>query len=261
MEYKSLIERCLKEARKRVLGLEGGDADLGRGAFGDRTYRVDRESELAVLKVLEEELPDVSVISEESGTLRRGEVTALIDPIDGSVNAVRGVPVYSVALAIAEGPLFRDVVSSGVIDVVHGDTFLAERDHGAYLNERRMHVSRRGLEDGEIFVNLSFERGYTERLAPLLESVRHLRALGSAALETAYVAAGIGDAYVSITPRLRPFDCLPSLLMVIEAGGCVKMLNYKLDEIPLDAKRGIAYVAANSEHLADAILPLVGDVS
>ncbi|MCD6511368.1 MAG: inositol monophosphatase [Thaumarchaeota archaeon] len=258
MKYKSLIERCLKEARAEVLGLKERGVALGRGAFGDRTYRIDRVSELAILKVLEEELPDASVVSEELGTVEKGEVTVLIDPIDGSVNSIRGVPIYSIAIAVAEGRRFGDVVSSGVMDVVHGDIFMAGRGEGAYLNGRRIRVSERGLEDGLIFVNPSLKPGDARMLAPLLERARHPRSLGSAALETAYVAAGIGDAYVSPAPRLRPFDCLPSLLLVIEAGGYVKTLNFRLEDIPLSTKMGIAYIAANGKALAEEISALVG---
>ena len=257
MKYRSLIERCLKEAREKVLGLKERGMDFGKGAFGDRTYRIDRVSEEAILEVIEEEIPDASIISEELGVRRRGMPFVLMDPIDGSENSVRGVPIYSIALAIAEGPLFKDIVSSGVMDVIHGDIFIAEKGKGAYLNGRRMNVSNKGIEDGVIFINPSFGKGEAKRLIPLLERAGHLRALGSAALETAYVAAGIGEAYVSLGPRLRPFDCLPSLLMVLEAGGYVKTFGSKLEEIPLDRGR-IEYIATNGKALAESILDLVG---
>ncbi len=246
-----LIE--LFDAAERVaeqLRLSGEAAQpLTRGSFGDLTYRIDKEVETAIIKVVKKHLPDSLIISEEAGLIGdiNGSPLVLIDPVDGSTNASHSVPLYSSAVTIVDGYRFRDVAAAGVVDIVHGDRIISNERGKVTINGRPAHPSSAKSLD-RAYVNLNIKAGDIggtgEWLMSLLRKIRYPRFLGSAALETAYVAAGISNAYIQLAPNLRTFDCIGALHLVKEAGGWIECLNTNLDSVDLRKPERFAYVAA-----------------
>jgi myo-inositol-1(or 4)-monophosphatase len=234
---------------KRTAGLS-----LGRGAFGDTTYEVDRSVETRVLDLVSARLPPTTVISEERGIVSRpsAKLTLLMDPVDGSTNAKREVSVYSTSIAIAEGPLFSDIFAAGVIDHVRRRIVWGRK--GAVYEDWKLAHPSSELDLKESVVAFDSKLYMVPRpelvgLATAMSATKYPRVLSTAALETACVASGRLDAFVAPFGDLRSFDCLPSLFLVKEAGGAIDVRASSLDSIPLDGSQRVNYIAAANAKL------------
>ncbi len=136
-----LLADLASAVQRAVSHLSGDPAEiLGRGADGAPSSRLDRVAEAAVLERLEERHERVNVLSEEAGFVDRGgDALLVLDPVDGTHNALRGVPAYSVSLAVGRGRL-SDVEEGLVRDLVSGATYHAAKGRGATLDGRPIHV-------------------------------------------------------------------------------------------------------------------------
>ncbi|HVH51667.1 MAG TPA: inositol monophosphatase family protein, partial [Gaiellaceae bacterium] len=135
------------------------EAVIGRGLGGDDTTAIDKAAENAILAHFAH--LDVSIVSEEVGRIGDGKTVVVVDPIDGSVNAKRGIPFFSVSIAVAEGETMDDVVFGYVYDFGSGEEWTARRGEGAWLNGKPL-GHERPKERIEI---LSFEATRTELIA------------------------------------------------------------------------------------------------
>jgi|TARA_B100001971_G_C18226824_1_gene561077 myo-inositol-1(or 4)-monophosphatase len=236
---------------------------IGRGSYGDLTYGIDKIAENAVLGRINKCLPNARVVSEEAGILGSptAQTNVLLDPIDGSTNAFRAVPFYSTALAIADGPRFSDIKAAGVINICNGQMIMAEEGRGTWAGKTKAIPSKvKDWERAYICVDMNFKSFSPEEIAVtsrLLEKLDHPRSLGSAALETAMISTGSIDAFVEVAPRLRAFDCMPSLFLVREAGGFLQRLGGVMDDYLLDSRERLAYVAAATNNLGEKIMGLL----
>jgi len=258
MEFvrEALMAACdavAESARRGTSGLA-----LGRGSFGDTTYEVDRAVEDRILKMAAEKLPPATVISEERGieARRRAKITLLMDPVDGSTNAKRGVSVYSTSLAIAEGPLFSDIFVAGVVDHVRRRMVWGRR--GAVYEDWTLARPSQSTELRDAVIAFDSKlhmvpEGRLSSVVSLMTATRYPRILSTAALETACVAAGRLDAFVAPYASLRSFDCLPSIFLVREAGGSVDLEPSVLGSLPLDGSVRVNYVAAGNPGMLRAI--------
>ncbi len=191
----------------------------------DFVTEVDHASEAAIIDTLLAAYPDHGIHAEESGTSRgdpKSDHVWFIDPLDGTTNFIHGFPVYCVSIALA----VRGVVEQAVIyDPTRNDLFTATRGRGAYLNQRRIRVSKRtGLHGSLIATGFPHRKGddipgYLRLLADLMQRTAGLRRPGSAALDLAYVAAGFTDGFFET--GLRPWDVAAGSLLVTEAGGLI----------------------------------------
>lgn len=204
----------------------GKRAEYGRhlrmGADGTPTTFVDDLAEVEILRVLEEHGNPWNVLSEEAGRIDHGRARTLVmDPIDGTRNAARGLPAFCVSLALCERTM--EDASLGVVrNLCTGDTFVARRGRGAFLNGERLPLVTGDSEE----IVVSVEMGSVATLAlrkpvpsDLLRKPFYVRVLGSAALEMALVAQGAMDAYVHAPPKVRVIDVAASSLILREAGG------------------------------------------
>jgi len=188
----------------------------------DPVTAIDHESERAVLEVLGALRPDDSVLAEEGGGSRdlNGRHW-IVDPLDGTVNFLHGIPQVAVAVGLYENGQPRVGV---VIDPIRGEEFAAERGSGATLNDAAISVSDRGLGEGVIATGFPYDRrdrgaAYAAIVGTVLEHVRGIRRLGSAALDLAWVACGRLDGYWEF--GLGPWDIGAAMVLVQEAGGIV----------------------------------------
>jgi len=217
--------------------------NLYMGADGTMTKAIDELAEEAVIsKVRELDLP-CNILSEEKGLVDRGhDRTLVMDPIDGTYNAVHGIPFYAVSLAIASDDL-RTVEEGLVMNLVTGDVYEAVKGGGSFKNGKQLKANA-WREKGRVF---SVTLGKLSTLQSLDVSLhtKRVRNLGSAALETCMVGEGALDMYYNSRPEgsLRIIDIAAAMLVLEEAGG--SMLGVDLDPLnmPLDVKHRADVIA------------------
>jgi myo-inositol-1(or 4)-monophosphatase len=229
-----------------------------RGEGGDRTLETDALAEEAVLEqlaALHVAGARFTVISEERGTVDFGGdgTLVVVDPIDGSLNAKRGLPHHCVSIAVAEGPTMADVTFGFVQDFGPDEEWVAWRGGGATLNGAPLDpgvVERRWASDGKLEL-VGFESAdprWVLRSAEGLVQVAHrLRAIGTIAAALCQVAGGRFDGMVTLKD-CRAVDAAAAQLVVREAGGLVAFPRFE-DPLaaPLDVKPHSPVVAARSE--------------
>lgn len=192
---------------------------IGKGASGDKTFPIDKKAEDIVIGSLESLGEPLTVVSEEYGIkeLKGGGSRVIIDPVDGSKNAISGIPFYCTSIAFAEGETIGTISLAYVMNLVTGDEFWAEKDHGAYFNGEKIYTQR-----DDIFYLVAYEAQNPgkdlPRIARLLFDARKARCLGATALDLAYVAYGAVSVFVTPAPS-RSFDFAAGWLLVKEAGG------------------------------------------
>jgi myo-inositol-1(or 4)-monophosphatase len=186
----------------------------------DFVSEVDKLAEAEIIKELRRAYPDHAILGEESGAIGKGPLQWVIDPLDGTHNYLRGIPHFSVSIALLE----KGVPMHGVVfDPLRDELFTASKGDGAFLNDRRMRVSKRENLGGALIAT-GFPYRQRAHLAPQLDMTRailgqaeDIRRSGSAALDLAYTAAGRYDGYFEI--GLKPWDMAAGVLLVHEAGG------------------------------------------
>ena len=191
----------------------------------DFVTEVDQQAEQAIIETLLTAYPGHGILAEESGNEygnRNSDHIWIIDPLDGTTNFIHGFPVYCVSIALAvEGRIEQAVV----YDPSRNDLFTATRGRGAFLNERRIRVSKRTmLRDSLISTGFPFRPGdnfkqYMAMLGDVMQRTSGVRRPGAAALDLAYVAAGFSDGFFET--GLNIWDVAAGSLLVTEAGGLV----------------------------------------
>jgi myo-inositol-1(or 4)-monophosphatase len=255
----------LRVCRRAVAGLERVLADAPtiseravetgtRGEGGDRTLVIDSSAESAVfseLDALHDEGYDFSVFSEERGAVGYGDdhVHVIVDPIDGSLNAKRGLPHHALSIAVASGDTMADVEFGFVHDFGPREEWWARRGEGAWLNGERLDPSlgERRSRDGRLEI-LGIEsadpRWVALSIDPLVATAYRLRALGTIASSLCQVAAARFDGMVSLR-KCRGVDAAAGQLIVREAGGVVSFRGFEPPlSAPLDATPSAPLIAA-----------------
>ncbi len=236
------------EVRKAVAALPLAERvkEVGMGKDGTPTKAADRVAEDAALKILREE--KVTVVTEESGVLGEGDVFVALDPLDGTFNATRGIPVYSVSLCFSESEKLKDAFFGYVYNLATGDEYYADST-GAYRNGERIRVS----ETNSLYCNAIIY--YPERRYPF----KRMRIFGSAATELCFFAEASFDCFIDIRPggMLRIYDAAAGIFIAEKAGGKVTELDGKsLGDKKFDMQERLNIVAAN-EKLHPKLLELI----
>ena len=200
----------------------GREAVLGQGLGGDDTTAIDQAAEDAIVARFRD--LDVTIVSEEVGRVGDGKTVVVVDPIDGSVNAKRGIPFFSVSIAVADGETMGDVAFGYVYDFGSGEEWTARRGEGAWLNGAPL-----GNEPPKDRLELlSFEATRTELIArdapKVVELADRLRMMGSLALSLCHLAAGRVDGVCSLKAA-RSVDIAAAQLLVREAGLAVDLFD------------------------------------
>ena len=229
---------------------------LRAGEGGDDTTAIDAAAEEAVVARLEALRADFTLVSEELGERTfgvGGPVRVVVDPIDGSINAKRGIPFFSLSLAVAEGPAMGDVTFGYVYDFGAREEWVAERGRGAFLNGRPLE----GPPPKTPIEILSFEgttTAYIAASAPALLGVaERLRVMGSLALSLCHLAAGRVDAVCSLKPA-RSIDIAAGQLLVREQGYAIELFEEPpFAAAPLDLVGRSRVVAAGTHELCQSL--------
>ncbi|WP_260675117.1 inositol monophosphatase family protein [Comamonas aquatica] len=191
----------------------------------DFVTEVDQAAERMIIETLLGAYPGHGILGEESGKefgAKDSDYVWIIDPLDGTTNFIHGFPVYCVSIALAVKGKIEHAV---VYDPTRNDLFTATRGRGAFLNERRIRVSKRAqLKDCLISTGFPFRpgdnfRAYMRMFAEITQRTAGVRRPGAAALDLAYVAAGFTDGFFET--GLSIWDVAAGSLLVTEAGGLV----------------------------------------
>ena len=225
-----MLNIAIKAARAAGAIINRASLDLERlqvnsKAPNDFVTEVDHAAEAAIIDTLLAAYPGHGILAEESGSARGArdsEYVWIIDPLDGTTNFIHGLPTYAVSIGLA----FRNQMQQAVVyDPARNDLFYATKGRGAYLNDKRLRVSRRTrMADALIGTGFPFRKGddlghYLKILETVMKSCAGMRRPGAAALDLCYVAAGWYDAFFET--GLSPWDVAAGSLLVTEAGGLV----------------------------------------
>jgi myo-inositol-1(or 4)-monophosphatase len=229
---------------------------VGVGLGGDETTAIDAAAERVIVERLRSAGHDFLLVSEELGEEQIGapsEFRVVLDPIDGSLNAKRGIPFFSVSIALALGSTMADVHFGYVYDFGTGEEWTAERGEGAFLDGVRLDGDR---PKHEIEI-LCFEATRTDSVADKAGAVvglaHRLRIMGSLAISLCHLAAGRVDAVCSLKPA-RAVDIAAAQLLVRERGLAIDLFEGgRFADAPLDVEGRSRVVAAGSQAVCDRL--------
>ncbi|HVC48757.1 MAG TPA: inositol monophosphatase family protein [Burkholderiales bacterium] len=220
-----MLSIAVKAARRAssIINRAATDVDLlqvtNKGP-ADYVSEVDRASEAAIIEILRSSYPTHAFLGEEGGKLGDSEYVWIIDPLDGTTNFLHGLPHYAISIALKH----RGVLTQAVIyEPTRNELFTATRGAGAFLNDRRIRVSRRDkltnslIGTGFPFREFSSVDRYLAIFRETMQKCAGLRRPGAASLDLAYVAAGRYDGFFET--GLSPWDIAAGVLIIQEAGG------------------------------------------
>lgn len=253
------VAGAIQQAVSGLIGKPDAGVMLRIGADGTPTEKIDEAAENAALSVLEKDGRSMRFVSEELGEKKIGgkpEFTFVLDPIDGTFNAVNNIPFFCVPIAIGGSDL-SDIRYGYVRNLVSGDIYTAEKGKGAYLKTpykgTKIHASNVSELPGLSVISYS----HRPHAVPINNhNVRRVRVFGCAALELCYIASGIFDAFIDMRGMLRVTDIAAGKLIVEEAGGRVTDGNGEPLGTQLDVKKRVNVIASNGL-IHDKLLELV----
>lgn len=266
------MARRVERAISPLIGTEEAGKIVKMGADGTPTKLIDLIAEDEVINVLKEVGEPVGLVTEESGSFdinkkvvsRNKKITFVVDPLDGTTNAIKNIPFYGISIAVAEHPQNRDpVLNDVVIGVVRNfttrDTYTAIKDGGASLNGNEISPSsNKFLNEASVGAFIYGTR--FKDLDNLCSKIRRMRILGAVALELSYVANGVYDAFIDIRGRLRIVDIAAAKLIVDEAGGIVTDHQGNVINGPLNVRERTSLVAAGNNALHSKIIEVLEEL-
>jgi len=259
----------LEEAARRVYnsvkhlpGTKESAGDFGRGAGGDISRRIDILAEKAVLDYLREIKFSCIVLGEECGRIEisdNPDGIVIMDAVDGSTNAVRGIPFSCCSLAFASGDRLSSVTDAVIIDLYNGDLYSASKGSGAFLNGNRITVHKETPLYFVVGLDLSgISPDSLQKLSPIISASNHIRHFGAVALELAIFSRGLVDLFVDLREKLRITDVAAGYLMVLEAGGLIVDRNSRPLDSDIGYEKKISFIAAANKKILDETIEKLG---
>lgn len=248
-----VLKQACRLVHGKTRGLAGtarASVQMGRGAGGDMSRRIDLVAEKAVIDLLRKRKVQATIIGEECGRIEGREGYVIMDAIDGTTNAVRGIPFYCCSIAYATDFKLSTVTDAAIIDLARGDLYYASRGKGAFLNGKKIAAKKSNPPDPTIGINVSgVKPSVVERLAPIIADADHTRQFGANALEMCFLARGLLDAYVDLRGKIRPTDIAAGYLIAKEAGARVYSDDGSDLESDLDVKTRLSYIVVANEEM------------
>jgi len=243
---------------KDLAGTEQAAGDFGRGAGGDISRNIDIVAEKTVLDYLKEINFDCVVLGEECGRVELSDNPkgfVIMDAIDGSANAVRGVPFFCSSLAFATENKLSSITDGVITNLSNGEMYWASKNKGAFFKDKQIKVQEKEPVYKIVGINTSGASiDLMKRLHPIFENHNHTRHFGANALEMALFARGLMDVFIDLRDKIRIQDIAAGYLIVKEAGG----LLVDADLNPLDADLSystrVSFIAASNQKILDEII-------
>lgn len=235
--------RIVRESICDLVGCAEGGETIGMGADLTPTKKIDKVAEDCVIAYLKDNPLCSLLISEEAGkvSFEGAKGTIFLDPVDGTFNAVAGIPFYALSIAYAEGGYTQKAF---VQNLASGEIFRAERGKSAQCNGKPIRVSPVTNLD-ECAMSVYGRKFDPARMLQLGQKIRRWRLLGASALELCYIGAGRIDGFIDLRGTLRVTDAAAGMLICSEAGGRVTDLNGHAIRFPNEVTVGRCLVATN----------------
>jgi myo-inositol-1(or 4)-monophosphatase len=226
---------------------------VARGEGGDDTTAIDAAAERAILARFDR--VDATIVSEEVGERGSGSTRVVIDPIDGSLNAKRGIPFFSLSIAVAEGETMDDVAFAFVFDFGSQEEWTARRGEGAFLNGEPLGPQRPKERIELLAFEATLTREVAEKAAAFNGIAYRFRIMGSLALSLCHLAAGRLDAVCSLKPY-RSVDVAAGQLLVRERGLAIANVDggERFEDAPLDLVPRSRVAAAGTDDVCRQVI-------
>ena len=248
---------------KPILNTKKAKEIVGKGAGGDLTRYIDALAEECAIMVLKKNNISCILVSEESGTKKIGDNPknyVVLDPIDGTNNALRRLPFFCTSIALSTGPNLNNVELGFVMNLSNKETFFAEKNHGAYRGKTCLKPSLiTNVTNAIISVELSLPHNqqHLKRLTPLLLNLPRVRHLGATALEICYVASGALEAFIDLRNIARSVDLAAAYIIIKEAGGLMVTPDGNEIDLSINPAERIPLIAAANEAICKDVLRLI----
>jgi myo-inositol-1(or 4)-monophosphatase len=251
------VSKMIYENVKDLAGTADAAGNFGRGAGGDISRNIDIVAEKTVLDYLKEIDFECVVLGEECGRVDLSDNPkgfVIMDAIDGSANAVRGVPFFCSSLAFATENKLSSITEGVVTNLSNGEMYWASKGKGAFLNETKIQVHSKEPIYKIIGINTSGASSeLMKKLHPIFEKHNHIRHFGANALEMALFARGFMDIFIDLRNKIRIQDIAAGYLIVKEAGGLLLDSNLNPLDADLSYETRVSFVAAANQEILDEI--------
>jgi len=250
-----ILLEAADEVRSRVQGVLMRRPVL---AVSELKRLLDSEAQEAVEETLRRHGTSANLISEEGdSTIGDGETYIVVDPVDGTTNLARGVPLAVTSLAVSETPSLSGVVAGLVMNLFTGEVYRAERNMGAWHGERPIHPAE-PKPPAEALISIDISKGAPlKSVERLIAEAGHLRQLGCAAISLYLIASGVLDAHIDLRGMLRATDIAAGLLILKEAGGTYSINGAVGGDLKLTRHSRLDLVAASGPGMLEGVLRLV----
>src|ERR687897_114124 len=265
---------------KDLLGTSEGASKISLGAGGDISRKIDIVAEKAVLNTIKSSNISPVIIGEECGIVNLNKSYSssshssssndngfvIMDAVDGTTNAIRGIPFSCCSLAFANEFKLSSVTDAVVLDLFTGDIYSASKQKGSFFNNKKISVrnekdfsSLTSLEDLKsidvlIGTNVSgVPPNILDEISKVISFSSHIRHFGANALELCYFARGFMDAYIDIRGKIRSTDIAAAYLIAKEAGGKLYSSNGQELDSELGLKNKLSFYAVSNKRLFDLI--------
>ncbi len=249
---------------KDIAGTEQASGDFGVGAGGDISRNIDIIAEKTVLDYLKEINFDCIVLGEECGRVELSDNPkgyVIMDAIDGSANAVRGVPFFCSSLAFATEDRLSSITDGVITNLSNGEMYWATKNKGSFFNEEKIKVH--GEDPIYKIVGINTSGASTElmkRLHHVYEKYDHTRHFGANALEMALFAKGHMDIFIDLRSKIRIQDIAAGYLIVKEAGGLLLDENLNPLDANLSYETRVSFIAAANQKILDEIVSQINPI-
>jgi myo-inositol-1(or 4)-monophosphatase len=262
------LSEVIWQAIKPLIGTPEGYKDVGKNMYGQTTKVIDKVAEDSCIEFIKERSLSIKLLSEESGIFSFGDeprYTLLLDPIDGSTNASRGLPFFSLSIAILDGETLNDIVA-GIIRaplLLNKYMFEVEKGKGVKVDgipiQAFPQVHPKIEQLSKAIISMYFYDIDLEKVKPIVSQAYKTRLLGSIALEICYAAIGLLDALIDARGSLKVMDIVAAKLFIEEAGGIITDLKGSdlSDKNVFDLSDRYSIVCATNHSLHQEIINLM----